>query len=71
MLLQMKIIEILKEIVRVKFKDGEILTYKKYDAKDITIIKDVVKENAEEKEYQNELKELENLEKEDSKIKNN
>ena len=64
-------IEILKEIVRVKFKDGEILTYKKYDAKDITIIKDVVKENAEEKEYQNELKELENLEKEDSKIKNN
>ena len=64
-------IEILKEIVRVKFKDGEILTYKKYDAKDITIIKDVVKENAEEKEHQNELKELENLEKEDSKIKNN
>lgn len=64
-------IEILKEIVRVKFKDGEILTYKKYDAKDITIIKDVVKENAEEKEYQNELKELENLEKEDLKIKNN
>ena len=64
-------IETLKEVVRVKFKDGEIFKIKKYDAKDITIIKDVVKEisDSEEKEYQKELNELEKLEKEDTKIK--
>ena len=65
-------IETLKEVVRVKIKDGDIFTYKKYPATDITVIKDVVKENSdsEEKEYQQELKELEKLQKEDSKIKN-
>lgn len=64
-------VETLKEVVKVKFKDGEISKIKKYDAKDIKVLKDVVKEQAdsEEKEYQNELKELEKLEKEDSKIK--
>ena len=66
-------IETLKEVVRVKFKDGDIFTYKKYDAKDITVLKDVAKESSgsEEREYQQELKELEKLEKEDLKIKNN
>ncbi|MCI8273836.1 MAG: stage 0 sporulation family protein [Clostridia bacterium] len=66
-------IETLKEVVRVKFRDGDIFKYKKYDAKDITVIKDVVKEktNTEEDEYQKELKELEKLEKEDSKMKEN
>ena len=66
-------VETLKEVVRVKFKDGDIFNYKKYDAKDITIIKDVARENSdlEEKEYQKELNELENLEKQDSEIKNN
>ena len=46
---------------------------KKYDAKDITVLKDIAKEQSdkEEKEYQKELKELEKLEKEDSKIRNN
>ena len=64
-------IEILKEVVRVQFKDGDIVTYKKYSAKDITVLEDIKKENEniEEKEYQKELKELENLQKRDSEIK--
>ena len=66
-------LETLKETVKVRIKDGEIFKIKKYDDKDITVLKDVAKEQSdtEEKEYQKELKELENLEKEDSKIKNN
>ena len=66
-------IETLKEIVKVKIKDGEIFKIKKYDVKDITVIKDVSREqtDSEEKQYQQELKELEKLEKEDSKMKNN
>ncbi len=66
-------LETLKEIVKVKIKDGEIFKIKKYDAKDITVLKDVAKEQSdkEEKEYQKELKEFEKLEKEDSKIRNN
>ena len=57
-------IEILKQIVRVKFKNGDIFNYKKYNVNDIKVIKDVVKEqaNSEEKEYQEELNELEKLE---------
>ena len=57
-------IEILKEVIRVKFKNGDIYNYKKYNASDIKVIKDVVKEqaNSEEKEYQEELNELEKLE---------
>ena len=64
-------IETLKEIVKVKYKDGDIFTYKKYNVKDITVIKDVVREqnDIEEKEYQKELKELEKLEKQDSEMK--
>ena len=62
-------IETLKEIVKVKIKDGEIFKIKKYEAKDIKVIKDAVKDQEanEENEYKNELKELEKLEKEDSK----
>ncbi len=59
-------IETLKEIVRVKLKDenGEYF-YKKYDAKDIQIIKNIETEvmDEEEKENLKELQELENLEK--------
>lgn len=59
-------IETLKEIARVKLKDenGEYF-YKKYDAKDIKIIKNVETEimNEEEKENLKELQELEKLEK--------
>ena len=63
-------IEILKEIVRVQFRDGDIVTYKKYKAKDLKILEDNKneKENKEEKEFQQELKELENLQKQDSEI---
>ena len=64
-------IEPLKEIVKVKLKDGEIFKIKRYDIKEIKVIKDIVKEQTdnEEKEYQKELKELENLEKKDLKLK--
>ena len=62
-------IEILKEKLRVKFKNEEGYTYKKYDAKDVKIIKDVEREQLDEEEIQNkkELEELEKLEQEDGK----
>ena len=62
-------VETLKEIVKVKFKDGEGFFYKKYDNKDIKIIKDVARENIDKEEIENkkELEELEKLEKEDKK----
>ena len=53
-------IETLKEQIRVKFKDGEVTTSKKYDAKDIVLIKD-----GEEKSEEVDDPELEELEKED------
>ena len=57
-------IEILKEKVKIKFKDKDGYFYKKYDAKDIEIIKDVEETpNEEELENMKELEELENLEK--------
>lgn len=64
-------IEILKERVRVKIKDGDGILYKKYDAKDIKVIKDAVAEKMNEEEVENkkELDELENLEKQDQKEK--
>lgn len=52
-------LETLKEKVRVKFKDGEGFFYKKYDAKDIKVIKDVVTKE-EEIDEEEELKKLEN-----------
>lgn len=64
-------IEILKEKLRVKFKNEDgVYTYKKYDAKDIKVIKDVAKEQIDEVEIQNkkELDELEKLEQEDKKV---
>jgi len=66
-------VETLKEVVKVKIKDGDIFKIKRFEVKDITVIKDVAREqeDSEEKEYQKELKELENLEKEDSKMKSN
>lgn len=62
-------IETLKERIKVKFQNEEGYSYKRYDAKDVKIIKDVVQEqiNEEELEHQKELEELENLEKEDIK----
>ncbi len=66
-------IEPLKEIVKVKIKDGEIYKFKRFEAKDIKVIKDAAREKTaeEEKEFQKELKELENLERKDSKLKEN
>ncbi len=60
-------IEILKEKIRVKFKDGDGYIYKKYDAKDIQIIKNIEVERIDEEEIKNkkELEELEELEKRD------
>ena len=63
-------IEILKEKLRIKFKGEDGYTYKKYDAKDVIIIKDVAREQVDEEEIQNkkELEELEKLEQEDKKV---
>ena len=55
-------VETLIEKVKVKLKDGEDIFYKKYDAKDITIIKDAEKEEIE-VENEEDLEELEKLEK--------
>ena len=65
-------IETLKEIIRVKIKDGDNYFYRKYNAKDVKVIKDAEKErlNQEEIEHQKELQELENLEKKEEKINN-
>ena len=57
-------VETLKEIVRVKFKDGDETFFKKYEAKDIKVIKDVEKEDDKlEEENPEDLKELQKLEK--------
>ncbi len=58
-------IETLKEIIRVRLKDGDDIFYKKYPASEIKIIKNIGKEEVdpEEKEHLKELQELEKLEK--------
>lgn len=63
-------IEILREKLRIKFKGEDGYTYKKYEAKDVTIIKDVEREQIDEEEILNkkELEELERLEQEDKKV---
>ncbi len=65
-------IETLKEVVRVKIKDGDGYIYKKYKAEDINVIKNVEidKENEEEKEHKKELEELEKLENDEVKNRN-
>ena len=60
-------IETLKEIVRVKFEDGEDSFFKKYEAKDIEIIKDVEEsDDAMSVVSEEERRELEELEKSES-----
>ena len=63
-------IETLREIIRVKVKDGDNFVSKKYLASDIIIIKDnkTEKIDEEELEHQKELEELEKLEQEDKKM---
>ena len=59
-------VEILKEKIRVKFKENEDSYFKKYDAKDVTVIQDAVaNENVSRQDVDNDadLKELEELEK--------
>ena len=57
-------VETLKEKVRVKFKDGEDIFYKKYDVKDIVVIKDGVKqEETFDGASEEEIKELQKMEK--------
>ncbi len=65
-------IETLREIVRVKFKDGDDTFYKKYPASELKIIKNIGTEeiNPEEKEHEKELAELEKLEKMDKQTNN-
>lgn len=66
--------ETLKEIVKVKFKDGEDTFFKKYQAKDIKILKDAEREDdtleVENPEDLQELQELEKLEEMDKKNNN-
>lgn len=67
-------IETLKEIVKVKLRDDNDETYyKKYDTKDLKVIKSVDSEviGEEEKENIAELQKLEDLEKQDQKSENN
>jgi len=63
-------IETLREIIRVKVKDGDNFVSKKYLASDIKIIKDnkAEKVDEEEIEHKEELEELEKLEEEDKKM---
>ena len=57
-------VETLKETVRVKLKDGEDTFFKKYQASDIKIIKDVeTEQDSLEVENPEDLKELQKLEK--------
>ena len=62
-------VETLAERIRVKIKNGEGFNYKKYEFKDIKIIKDIVKETIDDEEEKNkaELEQLERLEQEDIK----
>ncbi len=62
-------IETLKERVKVKIKNEDGFTYKRYDVKDIQVLKDVAREQFGEEERKNkkELEELEKLEEMDIK----
>ena len=67
-------VEVLKEVLKVKIKDGDDYTYKKFDAKDVKVLKDSKNNNVvdeEEKQNLKELQELEKLEKMDQKNKSN
>ena len=59
-------VEILKEVLRVKFKDGDDTFFKKYPATEVTVIKDVEQDDTisvKDVENESDLKELEELEK--------
>ena len=55
-------VEILAELLRVRFKDGDVYKYRKYNLKDIKVIKDVEKEEETiSKEEMEELKKMEQM----------
>lgn len=63
-------VETLKEKIRVKFKDGDEYFFRKYDAKDVVVIKDATEdvdnlevENAEDLEELKKLEKLDNIDK--------
>ena len=56
-------IETLKEIIKVKLNDGEESYYKKFNAKDVKIIKDAEEEEGLDVENKEDLRKLEELEK--------
>jgi cell fate regulator YaaT (PSP1 superfamily) len=64
-------VEILKEKIRVKFKDKDGFYYKKFDVKDLTIIKDVEDKDDIDGVDKDDLKELRKLEKLEEEDKNN
>lgn len=57
-------VETLKEMIRVKYQDGDDIYYKKHEAKDVVVIKDAVSSNDEKIDgaTKEELEELEKLE---------
>lgn len=68
-------LETLKEVVRVKYQDGDEFYFKKHDAKDVVVIKDADSNDdtleAETEEDLEELRKLEKLEKDDKKNSSN
>lgn len=66
---EVETVETLAERIKVKIKNGEDYTYKKYNLKDIKVIKDTSKEAIDEEEqlHKKELEELERMENEDKK----
>ena len=64
-------VETLKERLKVKFKDGEETFFKRYDLKDVKVIKRARKEEELDPETAKDLKELKKLEKLDKLDKKN
>ena len=66
---EIEAVETLSEKLKVKFKNGEGYSHKKYEIKDIKVIKDTQKEiyDEEEERQKKELEELERMEKEEKK----
>lgn len=64
-------VETLKEVIRVKYQDGEDVYFKKHDAKDVVVIKDAVvdddKLDVDSAEDLEELRKLEKMERDDKK----
>ena len=58
-------VEILKEVLRVKIKNGEGFKYKRFDLKDVKVIKDVQNKEQKEEISKEEMEELKKLEKEE------